>query len=81
MAQFSLITWNIQWGRGCDGVVDLKRIVDTARALADFDVLCLQEVARNWPGLAGGAGEDQPALLAQLLPGFTPVFGDRKSVV
>jgi endonuclease/exonuclease/phosphatase family metal-dependent hydrolase len=75
MAQFNLITWNIQWGRGCDGVVDLKRIVDTARGLADFDVLCLQEVASNWPGLPGSAGEDQPALLAQLLPGFTLVFG------
>ena len=72
---FHLITWNIQWGRGCDGVVDLKRIVDTARGLADFDVLCLQEVASNMPGLAGSAGEDQPALLAQLLPGYTPVFG------
>ncbi len=75
MAQFNLITWNIQWGRGCDGVVDLRRIVDTARGLADFDVLCLQEVASNWPGLPGSAGEDQPALLAQLLPGYTPLYG------
>ena len=71
----SLITWNIQWGRGCDGVVDLRRIVDTARGLADFDVLCLQEVASNWAGLPGGSGEDQPALLAHMLPGFTPLFG------
>ena len=75
MRQFNLITWNIQWGRGCDGVVDLKRIVETARGLADFDVLCLQEVAANYPGLPGSSGEDQPALLAQLLPGFTPLFG------
>ncbi len=75
MPQFDLITWNIQWGRGCDGVVDLQRIVDTARGLADFDVLCLQEVASNYPGLTGSAGEDQPALLARLLPGYTPVFG------
>ena len=72
---FDLITWNIQWGRGCDGVVDLKRIVDTARGLADFDVLCLQEVTSNYAGLPGSSGEDQPALLAQLLPGYTPVFG------
>ena len=75
MPQLNLITWNIQWGRGCDGVVDLRRVVDTARRLADFDVLCLQEVASNYPGLEGSAGEDQPALLAQLLPGYTPVFG------
>jgi endonuclease/exonuclease/phosphatase family metal-dependent hydrolase len=81
MAQFNLITWNIQWGRGCDGVVNLQRIVDTARKLADFDVLCLQEVASNCPGLAGSAGEDQPALLARALPGHTPVFGAATDVL
>ena len=37
-----LITWNIQWGRGADGVVDLRRIVRVCRAMADVDVLCLQ---------------------------------------
>ena len=68
-----LITWNIQWGRGCDGVVDLRRIVSHARALADFDVLCLQEVAANFPALPGSQGEDQFEIIARLLPGFTPV--------
>ena len=43
-----LITWNIQWGLGIDGRVDLKRIVDDARRIADFDVLCLQEVSDNF---------------------------------
>ena len=71
---FRLITWNIQWGRGCDGRVDLARIVATARALGDFDVLCLQEVADNFPEMPGSRGEDQPRELAQLLPGYEPVF-------
>ena len=62
-----LITWNIQWGRGIDGRVDLERIVRTARGMADFDVLCLQEVADNFPGLEGSAGEDQFSELAGLL--------------
>ncbi|HET7402715.1 MAG TPA: endonuclease/exonuclease/phosphatase family protein [Usitatibacter sp.] len=65
-----LVTWNIQWGRGVDGRVDLARIVSTARELADFDVLCLQEVADNFPGLEGNDDRDQFALLAQLLPGY-----------
>jgi endonuclease/exonuclease/phosphatase family metal-dependent hydrolase len=81
MTRFSLITWNIQWGRGCDGVVDLRRIVETARALADFDVLCLQEVASNFPQLAGNTSEDQPQRLAQLLPGYTPVYGAATDVL
>ena len=70
-----LVTWNIQWCLGCDGRVDPQRIVDDARALADFDVLCLQEVAANFPGLSGSRGEDQFALLAAALPGFTAVPG------
>lgn len=69
-----LVTWNAQWCCGLDGVVSPKRIVDTARALADFDVLCLQEIAVNFPRLRGNAGHDQPALLRDLLPGFEVLF-------
>ena len=73
----NLITWNVQWCRGVDGRVDPARIVAEAKALADFDVLCLQEIADNFPDprLAGNAGEDQFAALASLLPGFTAVAG------
>jgi endonuclease/exonuclease/phosphatase family metal-dependent hydrolase len=53
----------------------LARIVATARESADFDVLCLQEVARNYADLPGSSGEDQFALLAGLLPGFTATEG------
>ncbi len=67
----NLITWNIQSCRGCDGRVDAKRIIEVCRGMADFDVLCFQEVARNYPDLPGSAGEDQFALLAALLPQFS----------
>jgi endonuclease/exonuclease/phosphatase family metal-dependent hydrolase len=70
-----LITWNIQWGRGVDGLVDLPRIVAHARTMADFDVLCLQEVADNLPDLAGSDGSNQFAELARLLPGYTIIEG------
>ena len=70
-----LITWNIQWGRGADGRVDLDRIVGDARRLADFDVLCLQEVGAGYPQLAGCDGDDQFAALAARLPGFTALAG------
>ncbi|MDS0792987.1 endonuclease/exonuclease/phosphatase family protein [Burkholderia pseudomultivorans] len=66
-----LIDWNIQWGRDADGVVDLGRTIAAARALADFDVLCLQEVTRGFGALPGGPGADQFAELAALLPGYT----------
>lgn len=70
-----LITWNVQWFCGLDDVVSVERIVDEARAMADFDVLCLQEVAVNYPQLTGNAGFDQVARLQQLLPGFQVCFG------
>ncbi len=69
-----LVSWNIQWGKGCDGVVDLARIVRDARALADADVFCFQEIGINYPTLDGGTGDDQPAHLGRLLPGYTVVF-------
>ncbi len=68
-----LLTWNIQWGRGMDGRVDLARIASEIRAMGDFDVVCLQEVAVNFPGLPGSAGEDQIAELAGALPGYVPI--------
>ena len=70
-----LITWNIQWGRGIDLKVDLLRIARTARELADFDVLCLQEVAVNFPGLGGSRGENQVEELSSALPGYAAHYG------
>lgn len=70
-----LITWNIQWGRGADGRVDLDRIVADARRLGDFDVLCLQEVSAGYPELAGCDGSDQFQALAARLPGHAAIAG------
>jgi endonuclease/exonuclease/phosphatase family metal-dependent hydrolase len=70
-----LVTYNTQWCCGNDGTVSPERIVQVARNLADFDVLCLQEIAVNYPRLEGNAGHDQPAMLAGLLPGFQLFFG------
>ena len=62
-----LVTWNTQWCRGLDGRVDPARIVQYALALGDVDVLCLQEIAVNYPGLAGAPG-DQVAQVQSALP-------------
>jgi endonuclease/exonuclease/phosphatase family metal-dependent hydrolase len=70
-----LVTWNTQWCCGLDGVVSPGRIVQDARQLVDFDVLCLQEIAVHYPRLPGNAGQDQPALLRELLPEFQVLFG------
>ncbi len=69
-----LVTWNTQWCCGLDGVVSAQRIVDGARQMADFDVLCVQEIAQGYGDMPGNPG-DQPAELAALLPGFRLFFG------
>ena len=55
-------TYNIQWGKGRDGVVDLARI---ARTVAEADVIGLQEVERNWREMEHA---DQVQRLAELFP-------------
>jgi endonuclease/exonuclease/phosphatase family metal-dependent hydrolase len=70
-----LITWNIQWARGIDLKVDPARIARTAREIANFDVLCLQEVAVNFAKLPGSRGEDQVTALSDSLPGYSAHYG------
>jgi endonuclease/exonuclease/phosphatase family metal-dependent hydrolase len=70
-----LITWNIQWALGTDGIMDPARIVNHAKAMADFDVLCLQEVADNWPELKASPGMNQFAAFAAPLPGYHAIEG------
>ncbi|HYG54763.1 MAG TPA: endonuclease/exonuclease/phosphatase family protein [Burkholderiales bacterium] len=68
-----LLTWNVQWCRGVDGVVDPARIAAFIRS-RQVDVACLQEVAVHFPDLPGGADEDQLEALARALPGYGAFF-------
>lgn len=70
-----IASWNVQWCRGVDGVVDPVRIAVRLKELGHFDVVCLQEVASGFGDLPGSAGEDQVALLAEHLPGLDVVYG------
>lgn len=69
-----ILSWNIQWGRGLDGRVDLARTAAVACEF-DADVLCLQEVAVNHPNLPGGAPMDQVEWLSGLFLGYEAIYG------
>lgn len=69
-----LLNWNVQWCRGVDGRVDPARIAAEVRRLADPEVICLQELAVNFPDLAGNSSEDQVHALARLFPGYATCF-------
>ena len=69
-----IVTWNTQWFKGLDEVVSVERVLRVARELADYDVICMQEVAVNYPALSGLTDMDQPEKVQQLLPGFQIYF-------
>lgn len=64
-----LVSYNIQYGFGLDGVYDLPRAI---ASIADADVIALQEVERNWPRTGF---DDQPDIIANLLPEHHWVHG------
>ena len=64
-----LVSYNVHYGVGRDGVYDLTRIVER---IADADIIALQEVSRN---LIRNGGTDMVARLAEMLPDHFQVFG------
>ena len=58
----SILSWNIQFGLGMDGRVDLPRIAAACRAMGDADVLCFQEVSDGFGALAPRHPESHLAL-------------------
>lgn len=70
-----ILSWNIQTGKGADGVVSLDRIAHQIQTMGLPDVICLQEVAR---GISVGDKQepiDQVSELAKKLPDYQWSFG------
>jgi endonuclease/exonuclease/phosphatase family metal-dependent hydrolase len=64
-----IVTYNIQWGKGRDGRIDLDRIAATVQGA---DIICLQEVERNW---RQQLHPDQADYIASLFPAYDWVYG------
>ncbi len=67
-----LITWNVQWGKGCDGIVDPRRIAHDVAAMGGADILCFQEMSCRFDELDGGV--DQDRIFAELFPYHRSIF-------
>ena len=69
-----VISYNIQFGKGLDEIIDLTR---TCHAIRGADIICLQEVELGWER----SGErDQPADISRLLPNYYYVYGSSFNV-
>jgi endonuclease/exonuclease/phosphatase family metal-dependent hydrolase len=71
----TLLTWNIQNGKGTDGIVSLGRIAEVIAAMCDPDVICLQEVSTHLQLIENGPAPDQVAEISALFPDYEVVFG------
>ena len=69
-----IVTWNTQWCCGINGRVDPARIVAEAKRLADFDVLCLQEIKASFNSDFYSAFERNVAPWS----GFTRYWNERR---
>lgn len=63
------VTYNIRYGLGLDGRIDLARIADTVRSA---DIIALQELDRHWRRTGQS---DQPAEIGRMLPTHYWVYG------
>ncbi|MTI10099.1 endonuclease/exonuclease/phosphatase family protein [Curvivirga aplysinae] len=67
-----ILSWNIQAGLGCDGEFNLKRISDVICKKGEPDVICLQEVSRNFPEYGN---DDQLSYFTKVFPNHDVVWG------
>ena len=67
-----ILSWNVQCGLGIDGRIDLERIASVIKEMADFEVICLQEISR-FDDLSGCA--DQVQKISSYFPGYEVCFG------
>ncbi len=65
----TIMSWNVQWGRGADCRVDWQRILAEIRRVAP-DIVILQEVAQHYPELPDNDDADQVAILSTALPQY-----------
>ena len=66
-----IFSWNIQNGKGCDGIIDLQNIVNFIKANCEPEVICLQEVARHF---AEHGDQDQLAFLETAFDDYSCVW-------
>jgi len=70
-----ILSWNIQSGKNCSGRIDLNQTLNHIVSLGEFDVICLQEVARHMQEYCSENQPDQVKLIQQALPEHTSTWG------
>ncbi len=70
-----LLSWNVQYGKSPNKGSDFTRTLDYIKSLGEFDVICLQELARHMPNYCTLGQADQLQLSQQSFPGYRLIWG------
>ena len=70
-----ILSWNVQYGKSTGNVFDFSRTLDYINTLGEFDVICLQEIARYMDEYCALAQPDQLQLAQQYFNEHVPVWG------
>ncbi|MFT4606452.1 MAG: endonuclease/exonuclease/phosphatase family metal-dependent hydrolase [Urechidicola sp.] len=70
-----ILSWNVQYGKSPDNSFDFIRTLDYIKSLGEFDIICLQEVARHMPDYCIQGQEDQLLLSQQSFPDYRLIWG------
>ena len=70
-----ILSWNIQCGKSVHGVIDLDKVVQHINRLGQFDIICLQEIARNLDEHCSPQYPDQLNILEIAFSEYFPIWG------
>ena len=70
-----ILSWNVQFGKASDGSSDFLRTLQYIKSLGDFDVICLQELARNMSEYCMPDQSDHLQMTRQFFKEHTSVWG------
>lgn len=70
-----ILSWNVQFGKASDGSSDFSRTLQYIKSLGDFDVICLQELARNMSEYCKPDQSDHLQMTRQFFKEHTSVWG------
>ena len=70
-----ILSWNIQYGRAAGGSSGLLQTLHHIRSLGRFDVICLQEIARNFEEYCAAGQMDQMQIIKDEFPDYQAVWG------
>ena len=70
-----ILSWNVQYGKSVNTGSDFSRTLDYIKSLGNFDIICLQEVARHMAAYCTQEQPDQCQLAQQYFPHHAALWG------